>query len=75
MKKQSFAVCHGIRSKSKNIIWLNLKCHDGSKIVLGCIYVSPQHSSYIKEDTWTLIENDFEYLRRKHSEECFCFDG
>ena len=75
VKKQSFEVCHRIKSKSENIIWLNLKCHDGSKIVLDCIYVAPHNSSYMKEDTWTLIENELEYLQRKYSAEFFCFDG
>ncbi|XP_065569816.1 uncharacterized protein LOC136033115 isoform X2 [Artemia franciscana] len=75
VKKQSFEVCHRIKSKSENIIWLNLKRHDGSKIVLGCIYVAPQNSSYMKEDTWTLIENELEYLQRKYSEEFFVLMG
>ena len=41
-----------ISSRSENLLWLYIYLKCGKQLILGVVYISPQNSSYNRENTW-----------------------
>lgn len=65
VKQHEFSSLSRLPSMSENLIWLRLNFL-GKWFILGCVYISPENSSYCEEDTWAILEEEIILIRSRY---------
>ena len=64
VKEKSFLKVVNIQSNSENLALNRVTCHDGMRIIICCILIFSQISSYATEDTWRILQYELEIVKK-----------
>lgn len=60
-----------VNSRSENLLWLRICFKCGKRLILGVVYIPPQNSSYNRENTWEILDDELSLIQESYSDfEC-----
>jgi endonuclease/exonuclease/phosphatase family metal-dependent hydrolase len=74
LRKGVFNLFRRLESESENLLWLLLSVKN-VHLVVCVVYLPPNNSSYSREDTWELVENETQLYKRMYPCRNFIFLG
>ena len=63
-----------LKSESENIVWLKVKMNE-LNLVIGAVYIPPQNSSYMKENSWELVSKEMRKYVELYGDSYFILTG